>query len=94
MSHPNTWYITENKTATVSPAVHLLKTCASCTLDQCVSALSAALFGTSLATTASFYRVHQAAGLRNAAVPLLGVLCNSSHQLQLDRWQADPKRTP
>lgn len=55
---------------------------------------AAALFGTSLATTASFYRVHQAAGLRNAAVPLLGVLCNSSHQLQLDRWQADPKRTP
>ena len=63
MSHPNAGYITENKTATVSPAVHLLKPCASRTLNQCVSALSAALFGTSFATIASFYRVHQAAGL-------------------------------
>ena len=51
------------KPATVSPAVHLLKPCASCTLDHCVSALSAALFGISLATIASFYRVHPAAGL-------------------------------
>ncbi len=55
--------MTENKTTITSPAVHLLKPCASHTLDQCVSALAAALFGTSFATIASFYRVHQAAGL-------------------------------
>ena len=62
-SHPNAGYITENKTAIVSPAVHLWKPCAYRTLDHFITALSAALFGISVATIASFYRVHQAAGL-------------------------------
>ena len=63
MSHPNAGYIVKSRTAITSPAVHFSKPCASHTLDQCVCALSAALFGTSFATMASFYRIHQAAGL-------------------------------
>ncbi len=76
MSHPNAGYIVKSRTAITSPAIHLLKPCASHTLDQCVCALSAALFGTSFATMASFYRVHQAAGL--LMLPYLFWACYAS----------------
>ena len=80
-SHPNAGYITENKAVTVSRCVQFLKPGAYRMLDQCISALSAALFGTSFATMASFYRVHQAAGLL-----MLPYLCWACYATAAINW--------